>query len=324
VCFNLAAYRRERIEAKDRLRRQMQKKQNPAPGSRPKLRLKDVTLCAADCIHPALAARALEASMDKVAFADAVLYCDVEVAGRFRTETIAPIRSGEDYSRFCLRELAKRIATPFALVVQWDGYVIDPAAWTSEFLRYDYIGAPGFSSEAMRHRPWVVGNGGFSLRSRRLLDAVATLPRVEGIAEDRFICEVYRNVLEGEYAIRFAPEALADRFAFFQRDPRGPTFGFHGFYNLHRAGDDDSVIDVIGRMTREQLVKADVFTLLHMMLRDGRNDLARRAYAIVRGERTADDMRALLTRLSGKAEVSAAFVDRLEALSGREAAPGAS
>jgi hypothetical protein len=284
-----------------------------APGRR-KLRLKDVTIAVADCLHPELAARALEVSLDKVDFADAVLFSDATVAGRFRCEAIPPIRSMEDYSRFCLRDLCERIATPFVLVVQWDGYVIDPAAWTSQFLRYDYIGAPGFSSEAMRHRPWVVGNGGFSLRSRRLLDAVAALPTIEGIAEDRFICEVYRGVLEGEDGIRFAPEALADRFCFFQRDPQGPAFGFHGFYNLHRAGDDESVMDTIRRMTEQQLVKADVFQLMHVALRDGRDDLVRRIYAMVRGARSAADMRALLTRLSGKAEPSAAFVDRLEAL----------
>jgi hypothetical protein len=277
-------------------------------------RLKGVTIAVADCIHPELAARALEISLDKAEFGDAVLFSDATVAGRFRCEAIPRIASMDDYSRFCLYELGKRIETPFVLVVQWDGYVVDPAAWTSQFLRYDYIGAPGFSSEAMRHRPWVVGNGGFSLRSRRLMDAVSTLPPLDGIAEDRFICEVYRKTLEEEHGIRFAPEALADRFCFFQRDPRGRTFGFHGFYNLHRAGDDDGVMEVVGQMTEQQLVRADVFELMHIALRDGRRDLVRRLYATVRGQRTAADMKALLTRLSGKPDASAAFVDRLEAL----------
>jgi hypothetical protein len=282
--------------------------------ARPKLRLKDVTIAVADCVHPQLAARALEISLDKVEFGDAVLFSDTATAGRFRTVPIPAVRSMDDYSRFCLYELGKRTTTPFVLVVQWDGYVIDAAAWTGQFLRYDYIGAPGFSSEAMRHRPWIVGNGGFSLRSRRLLDAVATLSPLEGIAEDRLICEVYRKTLEEDHGIRFAPEALADRFCFFQRDPRGATFGFHGFYNLHRAGDDDSTMDVIGQMSEPQLIRADVFTLMHTALRDGRSDLVRRIYAVVRGGRTADDMRALMTRLSGNADASAAFVDRLEAL----------
>ncbi len=290
-------------------------KQNQAKGkSAPRLRLRDVTLCAADCVNPGLAARALEISLDRVEFADAVLFTDVPASGRFRVERIPSLRSSDDYSRFCLLELVKRVQTPFVLVAQWDGYVVDPNAWTSQFLRYDYIGAPGFSHESVRHLPWVVGNGGFSLRSRRLLEASARLPVMPGIAEDRLICEVFRSVMEGDYGIRFAPEALADRFCFFQRDPRGPTFGFHGFYNLHRASDDDSVVEIIRQMSREQLVKADVFQLLHIMLRDKRMQLAARTWAVVRGERSVGEMRDLLTSLSGNADASSAFVERLEGL----------
>jgi hypothetical protein len=65
------------------------------------------------------------------------------------------------------------------------------------------------------------------------------------------------------------------------------------------------------------LIRADVFTLLHLIVRDGRTELARRLYAMVRGERSAEEMRALLTGLSGKpdaAAAAAAFVERLEAL----------
>ena len=91
-----------------------------------RLRLKDVTVCAADCVHPQLAARALEICLDKVDFGDAVLFADVPVPGRFRNEAIAPLRSAGDYSRFCIQDLPKRVASKFALVVQWDGYVVEP------------------------------------------------------------------------------------------------------------------------------------------------------------------------------------------------------
>jgi hypothetical protein len=280
-----------------------------------KLRLKDVTVCAADCLHPQLAARALEICLDKVDFGDAVLFADVTVPGHFRNETIAPLRSAGDYSRFCIQDLPKRVTSKFALVVQWDGYVVDPKMWTSEFLRYDYIGAPGFSApKAGQEKRWVVGNGGFSLRSRRLLDAAATLPPIDGVAEDHLICEIFRDVLERQHGVRFAPERLADRFCFFQRDPPGPTFGFHGFYNLHRVEDDDGVFAVLAGMTYQQQIHSDIFTLIHLAMRDGRTDLARRLYAHIRQHSTLKEVEAMLTWQSGRPHAVAAFVDRLESL----------
>ncbi len=279
-----------------------------------RLRLGDVTLCAADCLHPGLAARALEICLDRCDFADAVLYSDAAVSGRFRREAIDPLRSLDDYSRFCLKEMPRRVVTPFVLVVQWDGYIVDPAAWTSEFLRYDYIGAPGYSSEAARLKPWVVGNGGFSLRSRKLLDAIAMLPTVGGLAEDRAICEVFRADLEKGKGIRFAPEKLADRFCYQQRVPMRPTFGFHGLYNLPRVEDEAEVMRIVGGLTPGELTGEHFFVLLHHCLRDGRTSLASRLYALIRHGRSAVEMEALMARRSGMPELAAREIARLEAL----------
>jgi hypothetical protein len=279
-----------------------------------KLRLDDVTLCAADCLHPALAARAMEICLDRADFADAVLFADVAVPGRFRSEAIPPIRSLADYSRFCLKALPDRVTTRFVLVVQWDGYIVDPTAWTREFLRYDYIGAPGYSHPAARDKAWVVGNGGFSLRSRRLLDAVKTLPAVAGMAEDQAICEVFRGVLEKEHKIRFAPVPLADRFCYQQRTPAGPTFGFHGLHNLHRVEDDDAVVMVAEALTPRERLEVHFFNLLHRAMNDGRTELARRLYALIRRDGTPAALQARLAQVSGMPELAAREIARLEAL----------
>ena len=85
-----------------------------------------------------------------------------------------------------------------------------------------------------------VGNGGFSLRSRRLLQALQD-PRfapVADVAEDELIGRVWRPVLEHEFGLRFAPDAVASRFAYERVLPAGPTFGFHGLFNLWRHMDD--------------------------------------------------------------------------------------
>jgi len=199
-----------------------------------------VTVCAADSVSPSLAARALALSTERCEFGDAVLFTDAAVTGPFRTVAIEPLRSRADYSRFILKELPGRVATGYALVVQWDGYVVDPMAWTPEFLRYDYIGAKW---------PWhadglTVGNGGFSLRSRRLLEAGAD-PRVSldsDLGEDQILCRLYRRPLEAELGVRFAPEAVAERFSYERTPPPGPTFGFHGLYNLWRHEGDEALV----------------------------------------------------------------------------------
>ena len=142
---------------------------------------------------------------------------------------IPAIKSRAAYSQFIVKELGKHITTDYALVVQWDGFIIDGDAWADEFWNYDYIGAkwPHLQGD------FRVGNGGFSLRSQRLLNALThpefTLDPDEN--EDTAICIRYREVLERKYAIAFADERVADRFAFDVGRPVGPTLGFHGVFN---------------------------------------------------------------------------------------------
>jgi hypothetical protein len=45
----------------------------------------------------------------------------------------AHLRSRVDYSQFILRQLPEPVDTPYLLIVQWDGHVIDTDAWTSAF-----------------------------------------------------------------------------------------------------------------------------------------------------------------------------------------------
>jgi hypothetical protein len=126
-----------------------------------------------------------------------------------------------------LHDLAAHFTTNHVLCVQWDGYVLHPASWQDEFLQYDYIGAPWPQfADPMR-----VGNGGFSLRSRRLVEACAVLP-VSDQAEDVMICRTHRRMLEERFGIRFAPEAVAQRFAYERTARRGDEFGFHGAFNM--------------------------------------------------------------------------------------------
>jgi hypothetical protein len=199
-----------------------------------RLRLEQVTLCAVDTRAPALALLSLQRSMSGMDFARVLLFTHrwqppQDVSG-VEIIDIAAIASGADYSRFVLRELPAHIHSTHVLITQWDGFVTDPVAWSDEFLACDYIGAVWPEAPAGRS----VGNGGFSLRSRRLLDAGLDLQLTQIHPEDQALCVSYRNRLESVHGVRFAPPALARRFAFENEAPSGPVFGFHGPHNLPR------------------------------------------------------------------------------------------
>ena len=229
-------------------------------GSRPEL--PQVTLCAIDTANTPLAARAMTLCRRACAFGDAVLIADEPAGGEFRFERIEPLTGRQHYSDFVLKRLHGFIATPFVLLVQWDGYIVDPGRWSDEFLDYDYIGAPWhWHPEAMS-----VGNGGFSLRSRRLLELLAApdLPDPGGQPEDHYICRTLRPMLESRHGIRFAPRALADRFAYECSHPEVPTFGFHGLYNMWRHLDDGEVAAVAGQLADYVIPSPEYAQLLRM------------------------------------------------------------
>jgi len=134
-------------------------------------------------------------------------------------------RSLAGYDDFVVRELHKYIATEFALIVQYDGYPLKISAWNEGFLKYDYIGAPWLL------QPWArgktVGNGGFSLRSKRFLEQSACLDYDSNCyPEDAFLCRIADKELKGK-GIRFAPIDVAYDFSVEDMPYKG-QFGFHG------------------------------------------------------------------------------------------------
>ncbi|MDE2597235.1 MAG: hypothetical protein KGL44_10190, partial [Sphingomonadales bacterium] len=226
--------------------------------------LPEVTLIAATSVAVPQTLRAMRNSMAGIRYADAVLFSDVEpgtaeLAG-IRRVAIAPIESRDAYSRFMLRDLASHIRTDFVLCVQWDGYVLDAGNWTDAFLKYDYVGAPWVHLGPSM----IVGNGGFSLRSRRLLQACASAGLDTGIAEDLAICRDGRDRLTNDFGIAFAPPDLALSFAY-ERTPRSSeAFGFHGVFNMPELPDmnsgsfvrfyEDLPRDLVGRIENRDLL----------------------------------------------------------------------
>jgi hypothetical protein len=222
---------------------------------------------------------------------------------------IDPLMSIEAYSRFCLQGMADHIETKFALVVQWDGYVVNSTAWANAFRKYDYIGA------TQLHWPQncAVGNGGFSLRSRRLLKAVQKLPPLGGYPEDRLICLAYRARLEQESGIRFAPVIIADRFAHQDKTVARTPFGFHGPVNLPRYTEDAELATVLEAMDIHRKDPDIILRLLLSCLDHDRPRTARILYDRFRETRSPVIMRRVLTEWHGPL-VAEGELARLEAL----------
>lgn len=120
------------------------------------------------------------------------------------------------------------------LFFQYDGWVLDGAAWQDEWLQYDYIGAPWPWKPADQN----VGNGGFSLRSVALMKYLAEhpdeFPVPTNSPEDAVLCQYYRPALE-MCGFSWAPLHVAEKFSVERGPWRTGTFGFHGIYNIPRV-----------------------------------------------------------------------------------------
>lgn len=185
-----------------------------------KQHLPEVTLVGVDCLDAERLAFAAAVCQHQLVFAEVKLLSSLDHPGE-NFIRIPPIDSRDKYSYFVMKELYRYIETPFALVIQWDGFVLNPQAWTPGFLEYDYIGAKWNMNDAYN-----VGNGGFSLRSRKLMEAVALDDRLSRYhPEDYMICRTYGAYLRSK-GFRFAPAAVANQFSV-EGAPWDRQFGFH-------------------------------------------------------------------------------------------------
>jgi hypothetical protein len=129
------------------------------------------------------------------------------------------------YSLWCQRELKNHFDTPFVLIWQTDGFCLDPSMFSSEFCDYDYIGAPFFWTNC-------VGNGGFSMRSKKFCEEVDRLPDTFN-SEDVYFTVNKRREL-GAAGVKIAPVCVGRKFSVEiapNTEPRSNVlagrFGFH-------------------------------------------------------------------------------------------------
>jgi hypothetical protein len=215
------------------------------------LNLDRITIVSINCRDPELSIKAIERSCKYINFKKCLLLSDVEIKHDYIETIIIPkIKSLEEYSYFCVKKLNDYIDTDFCLIVQPDGFVTNPFMWSDKFLNYDYIGAPwdkalsyrglwmcGMLNDSINpnETPIITGNGGFSLRSKKLLEETSKINYKElHLPEDAYVCIKNRKHLN-EKGIKFAPLMIAKRFSLecpIDMNEKNITldahFGFHG------------------------------------------------------------------------------------------------
>jgi hypothetical protein len=172
-----------------------------------KKNLQNVTLLGIDCVDIERLMKVADICTEGIDFGQIKLLTS-RPSNHKNVIQIPPICDREQYSFFVIKKLNQYVTTEFVLIIQYDGFILNSKAWDDSFLEYDYIGAPWWYTDGMN-----VGNGGFSLRSKCLLEILERDTTInEYFPEDHHICRTYRKHLEKQ-GIRFAPEDVARKFS---------------------------------------------------------------------------------------------------------------
>ena len=202
----------------------------------------DVTLIAVSSIQIPQTIGSLEKCCEKIKFGAVKLISHQEpdyLPDNVEFNYVPEIKDIMGYNNICFSDLGKFVQTSHCLLIQYDSCIINPELWDDSWLQYDYIGAPWAYSdiayichatgEHVRN-----GNGGFSLRSKKLLDAPTAfsipLTHEQGFYnEDGNICCYHRKQLLA-LGIKYAPVEVAAKFSYEVDVPENigvKPFGFH-------------------------------------------------------------------------------------------------
>jgi hypothetical protein len=214
-----------------------------------------IGLTVIDTLHYKPSIKAINKTLDTLGdkISNIYWFSDIDYPEEKRVQTdwiqIPKIKKyNDDYGYITLRLCPTTCVEEHNLIIHSDGFAVNKDAWTDEFLEYDYIGAAWNDG--------TVGNGGFTLRSRKLYDALIDmmigyksshykefLTNIQYsvfngqewlIPEDNIICKIHRDTLINDYGIKFAPLELANRFSVehYSTTWRGKSLGFHGKHGI--------------------------------------------------------------------------------------------
>ncbi len=174
--------------------------------------------------------RVIEDCLSKATFGDVLIYTDdpYEFAGLgARILLCDDFPNKKEAGQFYYSAAMAEVETDFALMLEWDAGIHDPSKWRPEFFNYDYIGAPWTVRASDPHD---VGNGGFTLMSKRLGHFLCRERAQFPVCTDWDICRNQRTKLEAAGLFKWPKRDIASHFSW-ELGPRNPeNFGFHGAF----------------------------------------------------------------------------------------------
>ena len=177
--------------------------------------------------------------------------------------------SKDQYNHFVYKKLNKYISTDHVLIVQPDGFGSNKEFWDSDYLNYDFISSPSSiynpkvrNTIAAFYPPGTDPNtylnfcktvfngaGGFTLRSKKLLQALSNDDCVFSInnviCEDFNVSVVHRELLIKKYGIEFADIDTTMKFCQEDIYNFGLTLGFHGWFNIPFYLQEQELINIL-------------------------------------------------------------------------------
>jgi hypothetical protein len=216
------------------------------------LKLKNITLITVTSRNILETIEAMQLSMKHINFGKVIFVSHAKpesLPEDIEFQYCDELDSIKKYSHYMIYNLQNHINTEYCITVQHDGYILRPEKWTDEFFNWDYIGAPWPINPNAYITPFGenirVGNGGFSFRSKKLLEVPnhINIPfevnignfykhmNANSFNEDGNICVHNRHLYE-YMGCKFAPIEIAAKFS--QEIQTYETkniepFGFHKF-----------------------------------------------------------------------------------------------
>lgn len=177
---------------------------------------------------------------ETIKFANIVILSACEPSQKYSGVNIVSINpmTYNEYKLLEFKYLINWTKTDYLLSFHDDGFAVNAKNWENNFNNYDYIGAPWTYDSGWSFPGREIGNGGFSLRTRKLYEKTKNLEIPNNMSSDGAICCYYRDYLI-DLGIKFADLNTGYKFSvegpFDEDHDLEKTFGFHASRHLEKA-----------------------------------------------------------------------------------------